>query len=251
MWAADLKVIRVMFLANILGVIMLPVFGAVEFSVLKIGGAVFLYYVFGCLGIVASFHRFHSHGSYQFKNKFIEILWTLFGTLAGSGSALGWATIHRHHHVAPDTASDPHSPVHGVWKTMTLDYGSGDYHTTRDMLLKPYVVILHKYYFLVLGIYVALLALVAGADGVYFGFMIPSVIAITISGLTNFIAHTPALGRQPHDDAGRATNVWWSVLFNCGEGWHNNHHHDPRSYTTKERWWQFDMAGTAIGWVKA
>ena len=26
-----------------------------------------------------------------------------------------------------------------------------------------------------------------------------------------------------------------------GEGWHNNHHHDPTSATVQHRWWEFDL----------
>jgi len=26
-----------------------------------------------------------------------------------------------------------------------------------------------------------------------------------------------------------------------GEGWHNNHHHDPASASNQHRWWEFDI----------
>jgi stearoyl-CoA desaturase (delta-9 desaturase) len=26
-----------------------------------------------------------------------------------------------------------------------------------------------------------------------------------------------------------------------GEGWHNNHHHDPTSASVQHRWWEFDL----------
>ena len=26
-----------------------------------------------------------------------------------------------------------------------------------------------------------------------------------------------------------------------GEGWHNNHHHDPASASNQHRWWQIDV----------
>jgi len=31
------------------------------------------------------------------------------------------------------------------------------------------------------------------------------------------------------------------ALMASGEGWHNNHHHDPASASVQHKWWEFDV----------
>lgn len=251
MFAANLTVVRQLFFFNCAMVLALPFF-AVEVTLAGIIISICVYYAMAAPGIVATFHRFHSHGTFEFKYKWTEVLFTLLGSLSGSGSALGWAAMHRIHHKYPDTEKDPHSPVHGAWDTLTVKYSYGDerWRYIRDLLRKPYIVFLHKWYFLILLGYVAVLAIAAGVPGIYYGFCLPSVLVMLVSGATNYISHIPWLGYQTHADGGKSTNAWWSTIINCGEGWHNNHHHNPRSFTTKERWWEWDMAGSIIRMVK-
>ena len=35
--------------------------------------------------------------------------------------------------------------------------------------------------------------------------------------------------------------AWLVALLTVGEGWHNNHHHDPVSASNQHRWWEFDV----------
>jgi stearoyl-CoA desaturase (delta-9 desaturase) len=41
------------------------------------------------------------------------------------------------------------------------------------------------------------------------------------------------------DDHSR--NNWFVALLTSGEGWHNNHHHDPASASNQHRWWEIDV----------
>jgi stearoyl-CoA desaturase (delta-9 desaturase) len=251
-FAAKLKAVRALFFINLALLVYLPILGLIDLKAGGVATAVGLYYLFGAAGIVATFHRYYSHNSYKFKSEWVEKLFTLLGTLSGSGSALGWAAMHRVHHKCPDTENDPHSPVHGAWNTLTVKYSYGQekWRNIRDLLKKPFVVLTHKWYFAILAWYCSMLAMLFGAEGVYYGFIAPSVITMVVSGTTNYVSHIPWLGFQRHKDAGKATNAWWTTLINCGEGWHNNHHHNPKSFTTKEKWYEWDMAGTLIRMVK-
>lgn len=252
MFAAKLKAVRGLFFVNVFLLIMLPLMGIIDLTTGGMLTAVALYYTFGCAGIVATFHRFYSHGTYKFKHKIMEYLFTLLGTLSGSGSALGWAAMHRVHHKYPDTENDPHSPINGAWDTLTVKYSykNEKWRNIRDLLKKPFVMYTHKHYFLILINYVILLAAAFGPAGVYYGFIAPSVLTMLISGFTNYVSHISWLGYQTHADAGKSTNAWWTAILNCGEGWHNNHHHNPKSFTTKEKWYEWDMAGSLIRIVK-
>ena len=178
MFEARLSSIRALFLANLLFLVLAPI----TWTGVHIGTGILIYYTFGCLGIVASFHRYYSHNAFQFRSQTTRKIWTLLGHLAGSGSALGWAAIHHRHHAAPDTEEDPHSPIHGFWKTMFLDYGQGDYRSTQTLLKDSYLVFLHKNYFLVLAAYCAVLFTLFGIQGLAFGFCLPSVITLLYQG---------------------------------------------------------------------
>ena len=43
-------------------------------------------------------------------------------------------------------------------------------------------------------------------------------------------------------------NLWWCSLLSWGEGWHNNHHANPRAWSYRERWWEWDP-GAAVVWA--
>ena len=43
---------------------------------------------------------------------------------------------------------------------------------------------------------------------------------------------------QTRDDS---TNNWWVALLTFGEGWHNNHHADPRSVRHGIAWYELDI----------
>ena len=42
--------------------------------------------------------------------------------------------------------------------------------------------------------------------------------------------------------------MWWCSLLFWGEGWHNNHHANPRAWSYREKWWEWDT-GAAVVWV--
>ena len=69
------------------------------------------YFVYGCLGIVVTFHRLHTHGSYS-PRPWLAKLFAVFGCLGGTGSPLAWVAIHINHHLKSDKPGDPHSPLH-------------------------------------------------------------------------------------------------------------------------------------------
>ena len=58
-------------------------------------------------------------------------------------------------------------------------------------------------------------------------------------------------GWQDHESKDHSTNNPVLALLSLGEGWHNNHHYRASSYTTQEKWWQFDPVGWWIKYVWA
>ena len=48
---------------------------------------------------------------------------------------------------------------------------------------------------------------------------------------------------DPHDDS---RNNWLVGLLSNGEGWHNNHHAQPRCAAHGQRWWEVDVSYLTI-----
>ena len=87
--------------------------------------AVFLmllgYFIYGCLGIVVTYHRLLTHQSYN-TYPYIVKLFSLFGCLGGTGSPMAWVAIHINHHLKSDKINDPHSPYYKGLKIFALNY---------------------------------------------------------------------------------------------------------------------------------
>jgi len=79
------------------------------------------YFLYGCLGIVVTYHRCLTHNSYKTYPLLTKIL-SVIGCFAGTGSPMAWVAIHINHHLKSDKPEDPHSPLHKGVKIFTLDY---------------------------------------------------------------------------------------------------------------------------------
>ena len=79
------------------------------------------YFLYGCLGIVVTFHRNLTHKSYS-TYPFLTKLFSILGCFSGTGSPLAWVAIHINHHLKSDKPNDPHSPLYKGFKIFGLDY---------------------------------------------------------------------------------------------------------------------------------
>jgi len=248
---SNLVAVRLMLLINVIIMLSFPILGLVEWSFEKSLILLALYFVFDCLGIVMTYHRYHAHRGFEYKYTWMENLFTLFGMLSGSGSPLGWTNIHAEHHKHSDTLEDPHTPKHGVWRVLSVDYRyTPNQWSIRSIIVKPTQRHFHQYYFAYIIGYLVLLFSIFGLNGTYFGFTVPSVLILTAQGITNFVNHQERFGYRNFGFHDNSKNIWWMAPFNFGEGWHNNHHANPKNYTTKHKWWEFDIAGSIIKLVK-
>jgi len=57
--------------------------------------------------------------------------------------------------------------------------------------------------------------------------------------LVNSAAHT--WGSRRFRTRDNSTNNWWVALLTFGEGWHNNHHADPRCVRHGLAWYELDI----------
>ena len=86
-------------------------------------------------------------------------------------------------------------------------------------------------------------------EALYFMFIIPSMVTMILQAFTNYFCHKN-LGYANFIGNDVSNNIWGLAYLNFGEGWHNNHHCYPHKYTNKVKWWELDLAGNFISWVK-
>ena len=60
-----------------------------------------------------------------------------------------------------------------------------------------------------------------------------------ITWSVNSLSHL--FGYQTYETGEDSRNNWLVALVAAGEGWHNNHHHDPASASVQHRWWEVDV----------
>ena len=57
---------------------------------------------------------------------------------------------------------------------------------------------------------------------------------------------THLFGYRTYSTGEDSRNNWLLALLANGEGWHNNHHHDPASASVQHRWWELDVTYSII-----
>jgi stearoyl-CoA desaturase (delta-9 desaturase) len=72
---------------------------------------------------------------------------------------------------------------------------------------------------------------------------------LTFIALDLFVFLTHKHGYQNFKTRDNSKNNWFISLILWGEGWHNNHHHNAGSHTTKIKWWEFDPLSIIIRMV--
>lgn len=146
-----------------------------------------------------------------------------------------WVAVHRFHHAATDTESDPHSPMYlGFWKVQlgnaalyrsALADGTLVRKYARDLPPNRLDAMLFDRGWLGLALGIAALILVLGWPTGLLAAGLHTAGYLLLNASINAVGHS--FGRQPHPNS--ATNNQWLALLTAGEGLHNNHHAAPTS----------------------
>ena len=212
--------------------------------------ALFTYWIIGVLGINIGFHRLLAHRSFN-TYPVIEKILSVIGVITSVGSPLAWVTLHRQHHKGAETPEDPHSPYllgnarawFGVWNITHLDL-----RLIKDLRKDKFQKLLHKHYFVIIFYFILILALIDPLLIIYM-YAITASLCLHSSSAIIVIAHRH--GYKTHDlGVDEARNSWIASLITLGEGWHNNHHHNPRAWSNQEKWWEFDPNALIIKLIK-
>lgn len=214
------------------------------------------YFLYGCLGIVVTFHRGLTHRSYT-THPLITKLFSILGCLGGTGSPLAWVAIHINHHLKSDKINDPHSPMHKGVKIFLLNY-EHEVDTKTKWRMKRLIVdrfqqVLHRYYFAILIAWSLTLFALGGVYLMIFLHWAPAFLTAFMSNVVNYVGHKPSwIGAyRRYDLADQSTNNWvWSII-SWGESWHNNHHRHPKSFSCGEKWWEIDISSYIIRGIQS
>jgi fatty-acid desaturase len=216
---------------------------------------VFGYFLYGCLGIVVTFHRNLTHQSFK-MHPFLLKIFTLLGCFSGTGSPTSWVAIHINHHLNSDKPTDPHSPLHKGIEIFSLNYEQNISVSTkwkmRNLITDKFQQIVHRYYVVIFLSYSLLLFLIGGLFLTAFLHWVPAVVTALMSNVVNYVGHKPSWvgGYRTYKLSDQSTNNWIWAIPSWGESWHNNHHRYPKDYTFRKKWWELDISALVIGLIK-
>ncbi|MGR3278646.1 acyl-CoA desaturase [Acaryochloris marina NIES-2412] len=214
---------------------------------------IFLHWLFGSVGICLGYHRLLTHRSLQLP-QWLEYGVATIGALALQGGPLFWVGTHRMHHAfTEDNERDPYSANRGFWWShlLWLVYPRGQTfdqeahcHFAPRLARDPYYRWLERYFIVpqvLLGVF---LYGVGGWSYVIYGIVVRTVLLWHSTWLINSASHMWGYRNFAIEDGSR--NLWWAALLTYGEGWHNNHHAQPRIAPAGRRWWEIDMTWWVI-----
>lgn len=227
-------------------------------------------HVFG-QGINLGYHRLLTHRSLQLP-KWLERTYVILALCCLEDTPAKWVAIHRIHHSESDDEGDPHSPHGEKFSWIKLFWSHAGWlfvhnvHThslsaymthSMDVLEDPFYRRLEKRVDW-LGIYLAHLGVIFLA-GALFGYawegtsaaawqlgsswfiwagILRTVIVWHITWSVNSLTHVT--GYRNYETRDNSRNNWFVALVTVGEGWHNNHHHDPSSASNQHKWYELD-----------
>lgn len=228
-------------------------------------------YVFGTLGISLCFHRLLTHRGFACP-KPLEHAFAVLGVCCLQDTPARWVAIHRRHHEHADRQADPHSPLvdflwaHIGWlvmKNRDLTRLGLCTRYAKDILRDPFYARLERkgYWasivigswlaFFLIGSAIALLlgeglmaAIQLGFSVLIWGVFVRTVLVWHTTWLVNSVTHVWGYRNYATNESSR-NNFIVGFLSN-GEGWHNNHHADPRSARHGHLRWEIDVTWLTI-----
>jgi stearoyl-CoA desaturase (delta-9 desaturase) len=217
-------------------------------------------------GITVGFHRMLAHKAFE-AHPAVRAVLAILGSMALQGPVIYWVSNHRRHHSFADRAGDPHSPHcdddrhlsgwQGLWHAhvaWTFDHKLTNASVfCRDLFQDGVIRWVNETYYVwgAVGLLLpaALGFLIGGRpEDAWYGFIWGAGIRLFFSyQFTNAINSVTHLsGYRNYDTRDHSRNNLWLGLPTLGEGWHNNHHADPRSAIFRRQWWEVDIGGGII-----
>lgn len=202
----------------------------------------FLMYVVGESIIL---HRYYSHKAFEMDARLAKVL-SLFGTLGGFGSPLGFRALHVAHHAYSDTDKDPHSPHQSLWNGY-LGWYTKPLQMTPAMMLSGRHLMKDAFYPWTekhkVKIWWTAAAVLAVIDWKLCAFVmgLGGALGLHITCIGNSFGHR--YGSRRFDTKDDSHNLWlasWLILAG-GSVLQNNHHAHPTRYHNSHAWYEIDV----------
>ena len=236
----------------LLGIITIALFASSIIPAYYLWFTLFGWILISGLGVAVGYHRVFSHNNYSNLPIWKENVLLLLGTLSGQGSSITWTAIHRgYHHLHTDTDRDLHSPLNGIyhaffgWTTKINEKNSTvNLKYAVNLLRKPNHVWFHKHQMTILWVVPIIIALVNWKLCLAL-ICLPTAFALMQDNLVNIFGHLKCIigYRNFNTNDNSQNNVIFGYLA-WGQGWHNNHHHEPKSFdfgrSVSGKWWEWD-----------
>ena len=215
-----------------------------------------VYFWFASIGNSVGQHRYFAHKTFE-TNKFWEFVLLVSATLASISSVFGYIVTHREHHKHTDVQEDPHSPHHmSLFQSWTLDLtdtGRWNLRNAKDWIKNKAVMNAHYYFFAYIIAYNVILAMI-DPWLVLYAYLVPASLCVWATGAFNTWGHGKGLtqlGYRTWDTQDKSVNHHLVNLITFGEGWHNNHHHNPKDWHQGGyNWWEWDLNAQIIKLIK-
>lgn len=226
------------------------------------------HFIFGMLGVTIGYHRLLTHRGFSCP-KWLEHGLAVLGMCNLQDSPARWVAIHRVHHQHGDRQSDPHSPLAGLFwshigwvvcRHRDLDRPSHYERYVRDLLRDPFYLRLERRsgWFMIFLAHAVAITVAGGIFGIVaeaeplryaaswavWAVAVRTVFVLHGTWSVNSVSHV--FGYRNYATRDHSTNNWYVALLTHGEGWHNNHHAQPRAAAHGHRWWEFDMSWWVI-----
>jgi stearoyl-CoA desaturase (delta-9 desaturase) len=206
-------------------------------------GLAALLYVVRMFGVTAGYHRYFSHRAYR-TSRPMQLALALLAMSSSQKGVLWWAGHHRRHHKFSDKDGDVHSVLRDgfLWGHLTWlfvrKYQPTDRARVQDLTGFPELVWLDRWWWTPPAALGVALFLAGGWFALVWGFFVSTTALWHGTFAINSLTHM--FGRRRFATADNSRNSGILAVLTLGEGWHNNHHHYPRSERQGFYWWEFD-----------
>ena len=200
----------------------------------------------------AGYHRLLAHNSFR-TYRVLRFLLAAGACAALRGGPLWWVALHRWHHRFPDTDVDIHpakaGPLWGyVGWLISGRFVHTDYKLVKDLARYPELRWLNRWPLVPPAVLALACFLIGGWGTLAIGFGLSSVVLWHTLCMMDALDHRFGWRRYATPDDSR--NSMTLALLAMGEGWHNNHHHYPRSARFGFYWWESDSTFQVL-WLAA
>lgn len=223
----------------------------------------FIMWILSCgLGIAVGYHRVFSHKTHELP-RWKENIILFFATFSGQGGSIFWVALHRgYHHPYTDTEKDIHSPVvYGIYQSFVGWYNKIteskniiNIKYAGDLIRKSNHVWFHKNHLKILWGVPLLISLIDWKFSLT-AFCLVTFIGSLQDNLVNVFGHQKNfMSYRNFDTKDNSHNNLLLGYFAWGQGWHNNHHYDPKSFdfgkSISKKWWEWDPCNLFLKFLK-